>query len=72
MVTKNLKGIKRREETIDGVGIGRISREMTRTVIMLLGDKKPKRKVKLPFNISRGYHLTYLCPRIEDALKYIA
>ena len=33
------------------------------------GDKKTKRKVKFPYKLCGGYHLTYLCPRIEDALK---
>ena len=34
-------------------------------------DKKPKQKVKFPCKLCGGDHLTYLCPRIEDASKYI-
>ena len=36
------------------------------------GDKQPKHKVKLPCNLYKDNHLTHLCPRMEDASKFIA
>ena len=36
------------------------------------GDKQPKRKVKFPCNLCKDDHLTHLCPRMEDASKFIA
>ena len=36
------------------------------------GDKKPNRKVKFPCKSCGDDHLTYLCPCMEDASKFIA
>ena len=36
------------------------------------GDKKSKQKVKFPCKLCRDDHLTHLCPRMEDASKFIA
>ena len=36
------------------------------------GDKKPKRKVKFPCKLCGDDHLTHLCPRMEDSLKFIS
>ena len=45
---------------------------MTRTPIMLGGDKQAKRKVKFPCKLCKENHLTYLCPRIDEALRFLA
>ena len=36
------------------------------------GDKQAKRKVKFPFNLCKDDHLTYLCPRIDEASRFLA
>ena len=36
------------------------------------GYKQPKHKVKFPCKLCGADHLTDLCPRIEDASKFIA
>ena len=36
------------------------------------GDKQPKRKVKFPCKLCKDDHLTHLCPRIEEASRFIA
>ena len=36
------------------------------------GDKQPKRKVKFPCKFCKDDHLTHLCPRMEDASRFIA
>ena len=36
------------------------------------GDKKTKRKVKFPCKLCKDDHLTYLCPRMDEASKFIA
>ena len=36
------------------------------------GDKQAKRKVKFPCKLCKEDHLTYLCPCIDEALKFIA
>ena len=36
------------------------------------GDKKSKRKVKFPCKLCKDDHLTYLCPRMDEASKFIA
>ena len=45
---------------------------ITRTQIMLGGTKKPKWKEKIPCKLCKNDHLTHLCPRMEDASKFIA
>ena len=35
------------------------------------GDKNSKRKVKFPCKLCKDDHLTHLCPRMEDALRFI-
>ena len=34
------------------------------------GDKQSKRKVKFPCKLCKDDHLTYLCPRIEEQVKF--
>ena len=36
------------------------------------GDKQVKRKVKFPCKLCKEYHLTYLCPWIEEASRFLA
>ena len=36
------------------------------------GDKQAKCKVKFPCKLCKEDHLTYLCPRIEEALRFLA
>ena len=36
------------------------------------GDKQSKRKVKFPWKLCKDDHLTHLCPRIEEASRFIA
>ena len=36
------------------------------------GDKQAKRKVKFPCKLCKEDHLTYLCPRIDEALRLLA
>ena len=36
------------------------------------GDKQPKHKVKFPCKLCKDDHLTHLCPRIEEASRFIA
>ena len=36
------------------------------------GDKKAKRKVKFPCKLFKDDHLTYLCPRINEASRFLA
>ena len=36
------------------------------------GDKHPKHKVKFPCKLCKDDHLTHLCPRMEDASRFIA
>ena len=36
------------------------------------GGKQDKRKVKFPCKLCKDDHLTYLCPRIEEASKFLA
>ena len=36
------------------------------------GDKQNKRKVKFPCKLCKDDHLTYLCPRMDEASKFIA
>ena len=36
------------------------------------GDNKAKHKVKLPCKLCKDNHLTYLCPRIDEASKFLA
>ena len=35
------------------------------------GEKYPKCKVKFPCKLCKDDHLTHLCPRIEEALRFI-
>ena len=35
------------------------------------GDKQSKRKVKFPCKFCKDDHLTHLCPRIEEASRFI-
>ena len=36
------------------------------------GDKQSKRKLKFPCKLCKEDHLTHLCPRMEDASRFIA
>ena len=36
------------------------------------GDKQAKRKVNFPCKLCKDDHLTYLCPRIDEALRLLA
>ena len=36
------------------------------------GDKQAKRKVKFPCKLCKDDHLTYLCPRIDEASRFLA
>ena len=36
------------------------------------GDKQAKRKVKFPCKLCKDDHLTYLCPRIDEASRLLA
>ena len=36
------------------------------------GDKQSKRKVKFPCKLCKEDHLTYLCPHIDEALRFLA
>ena len=36
------------------------------------GDKQSKRKVNFPCKLCKDGHLTHLCPRMEDASRFIA
>ena len=35
------------------------------------GDKQAKHKVKFPCKLCKDDHLTYLCPRIEEASRFL-
>ena len=35
------------------------------------GDKQVKRKVKFPYKLCKDDHLTYLCPCIEEVLRFL-
>ena len=37
-----------------------------------VGDKQAKRKVKFPCKLCKDNHLTYLCPRINEASRFLA
>ena len=64
---------KKKGKTIVIVGIGmKMPILMTRIPAMLGGDKKFKRKVKFPCKLCKDDHLTHLCPRIEEASRFIA
>ena len=43
---------------------------MTRIPIML-GDKQAKCNVKFPCKLCKDDHLTYLCPRIDEASRFL-
>ena len=45
---------------------------MTRMAEMLGGDKQDKCKVNFPCKLCKDDHLTYLCPRIEEASRFLA
>ena len=36
------------------------------------GDKQSKCKVKFPCKLCKDDHLTYLCPRIDEASRFLA
>ena len=36
------------------------------------GDKQPKHKVKFSCKLRKDDHLTYLCPRIDEASRFLA
>ena len=36
------------------------------------GDKQVKRKLKFTCNLCKDDHLTYLCPRIDEASRLLA
>ena len=45
---------------------------MTRMAKMLGGEKQSKCKVKFPCKLCKDNHLTYLCPRINEASRFLA
>ena len=45
---------------------------MTRMLVMLGGDKQAKCKVKFPCKLCKDDHLTYLCPCIDEASRFLA
>ena len=45
---------------------------MTRMAKMLGGGKQYKCKVKFPCKLCKDNHLTYLCPRIDEASRFLA
>ena len=50
----------------------RMLKIMTRTIEMLGGDKQAKHKVKFPCKLCKDDHLTYLCPCIKEASRFLA
>ena len=41
-------------------------------ITSILRDKQNKHKVKFPCKLCKDDHLTYLCPRMDEASKFIA
>ena len=71
-VTNNPKGIERRVRTIWKGGIKNGNANTNdKNVYNARGDKQSKRKVKFPCKLCKEDHLTYLCPRIDEASRFL-